>query len=52
MDLKLIRLEAAEPLMVRKNKFKVASKILEIAKRLSFDTNRIEFSTFHTYSKD
>ena len=35
MDLKLIRLEAAEPLTVRKNKFKVANEILEIAKRLS-----------------
>ena len=52
MDLKLIRLEGTEPLNVRRNKFKVPTEILKIAKRLSFETNRIEFSTFHTYSKD
>jgi len=50
MDLKLLRLEDAEPFTERLKKFKVDNTIANIAKRLS-PNNAIEFSTFHTYSE-
>ena len=50
MDLKLIRLEGAEPLTERQKKYTLGKGIIKIAKLVSVN-NTIEFSTFHTYSE-
>jgi hypothetical protein len=48
MDLELLRLEEAEPLADRLNKFEVDEEILSAAKQLS-NLNVIGYTTFHSY---
>jgi hypothetical protein len=51
MDLKLVRLEGAEPFIDRINNYEVDKEIIIIARRLS-PTNTIDFATFHTYPEE
>jgi hypothetical protein len=50
MELKLLRLEEVELFDERIKKFQVSKDILKIAKQVS--SNRVGFSTFHTYIKN
>jgi hypothetical protein len=49
IQLELVRLEGAEPLKDRLDKFSVSKDILQIAKTLQHKINTVAFSTFHTY---